>query len=60
MAPAVLERVSEPFFTTKPPGKGMGLGVFLAKNVVKRLGGTVDHRSVEEEGTTVTILLPVG
>ena len=60
MAPAVLERVSEPFFTTKPPGKGMGLGVFLAKNVVKRLGGTVKHTSVEEEGTTVTILLPAG
>ena len=58
MAPAVLERVSEPFFTTKPPGKGMGLGVFLAKNVVNRLGGTVVHKSVEEEGTTVTILLP--
>ena len=60
MPPAVLERVSEPFFTTKPPGKGMGLGVFLAKNVVKRLGGTVKHTSVEEEGTTVTILLPAG
>jgi len=58
MAPAVLERVSEPFFTTKSPGKGMGLGVFLAKNVVKRLGGTVSHLSVEEEGTIVTILLP--
>ena len=60
MAPAVLERVSEPFFTTKPPGKGMGLGVFLAKNVVKRLGGTVTHMSVEKEGTIVTILLPAG
>ena len=60
MAPAVLERVSEPFFTTKPPGKGMGLGVFLAKNVVKRLGGTVIHSSVEKVGTTVTILLPSG
>ena len=60
MAPAVLERVSEPFFTTKPPGKGLGLGVFLAKNVVKRLGGTVIYTSVEEKGTTVTIQLPIG
>lgn len=63
MPPEVLERVSEPFFTTKSPGKGMGLGVFLAKNVVRRLGGTVSHRSNEASeslntGTTVTILLP--
>ncbi len=60
MTPQVLERVSEPFFTTKPPGKGMGLGVFLAKNVVNRLGGTVSHTSAEGEGTTVTIQLPLG
>ena len=63
MPPEVLERVSEPFFTTKSPGKGMGLGVFLAKNVVRRLGGTVSYRSNEASGglntgTTVTILLP--
>lgn len=68
MPPEVLQRVSEPFFTTKPPGKGMGLGVFLAKNVVRRLGGSVSHRSIHEQGiapsgdsesgTTVTILLP--
>lgn len=63
MPPEVLERVSEPFFTTKSPGKGMGLGVFLAKNVVRRLGGTVSHTSNEASGslntgTTVTILLP--
>lgn len=63
MPPEVLERVSEPFFTTKSPGKGMGLGVFLAKNVVRRLGGTVNHTSNEasasvDNGTTVTILLP--
>jgi len=63
MPPEVLQRVSEPFFTTKPPGKGMGLGVFLAKNVVRRLGGTVSHtsRGTSESlntGTTVTILLP--
>ena len=63
MPPKILQRVSEPFFTTKPPGKGMGLGVFLAKNVVRRLGGTVVHESREcsetsDSGTTVTIQLP--
>ncbi len=63
MSPEVLQRVSEPFFTTKSPGKGMGLGVFLAKNVVRRLGGTVNYRSSNDAGTvntgtTVTITLP--
>ena len=63
MTPEVIERVSEPFFTTKSPGKGMGLGVFLAKNVVERLGGTVTHTSrasseSTDSGTTVTLLLP--
>lgn len=50
MPPEVLQRVSEPFFTTKPPGKGMGLGVFLAKNVVRRLGGSVSHTSRQKNG----------
>ena len=38
MAREVLERVGEPFFTTKPPGRGMGLGLFLTRAVVERLG----------------------
>ena len=58
MSAAILERVSEPFFTTKSPGKGMGLGVFLAKNVVNRLGGSVKHKSTQGQGTTVNIDLP--
>jgi two-component system sensor histidine kinase RegB len=53
-----LERVSEPFYTTKAPGKGMGLGVFLAKNVVRRLGGSVEIKSKINQGTTVTVRLP--
>ena len=53
-----LKRVSEPFFTTKPPGKGMGLGVFLARNVVGRLGGTIEFETRPEKGTTVRLLLP--
>jgi two-component system sensor histidine kinase RegB len=53
-----LKRVSEPFFTTKPPGKGMGLGVFLAKNVVGRLGGTIEFETRPNLGTTVRVSLP--
>ena len=58
MSPNVLKRVSEPFFTTKPTGKGMGLGVFLARNVIERLEGSIDFQSSPESGTRVTIRLP--
>lgn len=58
MSPSVLQRISEPFFTTKPPGKGMGLGLFLAKNVIHRLDGEIDIRSQEGIGTEVTVNFP--
>jgi two-component system sensor histidine kinase RegB len=60
MPPEVLARVDEPFFTTKPPGQGFGLGVFLARSFVEQLGGALDVSSVEEVGTTVTLRLPTG
>jgi two-component system sensor histidine kinase RegB len=59
MSPDILQRASEPFFTTKPPGHGMGLGLFLAQNVVRRLGGTLDIQSKLHVGTTVTVTLPI-
>ena len=58
MSVDVLQRISEPFFTTKPPGQGMGLGLFLAKNVIQRLGGQIDIQSEQGTGTTVTVKLP--
>ena len=58
MSVDVLSRVSEPFFTTKKAGKGMGLGVFLAKNVIQRLGGLIEFKSQPERGTSVIITLP--
>ena len=58
MSPEQLNRISEPFFTTKAPGKGMGLGVFLANNVIRRLGGTVEFESKPGKGTTALIRLP--
>ena len=53
-----LSRISEPFFTTKAPGKGMGLGVFLAQNVIRRLEGSIEFASRPGQGTTATIWLP--
>ena len=58
MSADVLGRAVEPFFTTKEAGQGMGLGLFLARNVVARLGGTLDIESVPGQGTTVVIELP--
>ncbi len=58
MIPETASRVGEPFFTTKPPGKGMGLGVFLADNLIRRLGGQMKFQSIVGNGTTVTIHLP--
>lgn len=56
--PEVLKRISEPFFSTKPVGKGMGLGVFLARNVIERLGGNIDLSSIPGVGTQVAVRLP--
>ncbi|HBE66926.1 MAG TPA: sensor histidine kinase [Planctomycetaceae bacterium] len=58
MTSEVLERIGEPFFTTKEPGRGMGLGSYLTENVVRRLGGTINYSSIPGEGTKVSIRLP--
>jgi two-component system sensor histidine kinase RegB len=58
MTPDVMERVSEPFFTTKPPGKGMGLGAFLAHLFAQRLGGQLSFDSKPGRGCTAVLELP--
>lgn len=58
MPPEVLARVGEPFFTTKEPGHGTGLGLFLAQTVVDGLGGTLTIESVAGHGTTVHLRIP--
>jgi two-component system sensor histidine kinase RegB len=55
----VLARIGEPFFTTKPAGRGMGLGVFLARAVADRLGGEVTITSAPGTGTSVVFALPL-
>lgn len=54
----VLARVGEPFYTTKGPDRGMGLGLFLSRTVVERLGGSLAIDSAPGSGTAVTLLLP--
>jgi two-component system sensor histidine kinase RegB len=60
IAPEDLDRVGEPFFTTKATGKGMGLGIFLARAIVERLGGELSIGSAPGTGTTATVSLPAG
>jgi two-component system sensor histidine kinase RegB len=58
MTAEVLARVGEPFFTTKPPGKGMGLGLFLTRTISERLGGGIKITSAPGQGTRITMRLP--
>jgi two-component system sensor histidine kinase RegB len=59
MSDDVLERAGEPFFTTKDPGEGMGLGLFLTRVVVERAGGQLQLHSRLGEGTTAVLMLPL-
>jgi len=59
MPPDVLARAGEPFFTTKPPGRGMGLGLFVTRTVIERLGGTLVLESTPGQGTRARVALPL-
>ncbi|WP_433691534.1 histidine kinase famiy protein [Herbaspirillum seropedicae] len=58
IAPDILPRVMDPFFTTKDEGKGTGLGLSMVYGFVKQSGGSVRITSGAEGGTTVTIYFP--
>jgi CheY-like chemotaxis protein len=58
MAPEILARVLEPFFTTKEVGKGTGLGLSMTYGVVKAHGGTLDIASRPGQGTCVKMRFP--
>jgi len=58
MSDDVCRRAGEPFFTTKPPGVGMGLGLFLARLLAEKLGGSLVLRSTPGLGTRATLQMP--
>jgi signal transduction histidine kinase len=54
----VLDKIFQPFFTTKPTGQGTGLGLSLSYDIIKAHGGKVMVETKEGEGTTFIIELP--
>lgn len=59
VAPEIAGRLGAPFVTSKPGGAGMGLGVFLTRTIIDRLGGSMDYRPRPEGGTCVEVTLPM-
>lgn len=59
IAPELLERIIDPFFTTKDVGEGTGLGLWITDSIVRAHGGTLTCESKVGAGTTFTVTLPL-
>jgi len=56
---AIIGRIFDPFFTTKPEGKGTGLGLSICHGIISEHGGHIWAESVEGQGSSFIIELPV-
>ncbi|MDD2465349.1 MAG: ATP-binding protein [Desulfobulbus sp.] len=57
--PEVMQKIWDPFFTTKEQGKGTGLGLSISQNIIRTLGGTIEAQNRKEGGTIFTVTLPI-
>ena len=54
----IVDKIFQPFFTTKPTGQGTGLGLSLSYDIIKAHGGEIEVETAEGEGTTFTVQVP--
>ena len=54
------EKAFEPFFTSKEVGQGIGLGLPISYGIIKKHKGTIELKNQQAEGTSITVLLPIG
>jgi signal transduction histidine kinase len=59
IAPEHLDKIMEPFFTTKPVGQGTGLGLSIVRRIVDEHGGDIHVQSELGRGTEITVSLPI-
>jgi signal transduction histidine kinase len=57
--PKVLNKIFQPFFTTKPPGQGTGLGLSLSYDIIKAHGGEIKVEAGEPEGAAFVVQIPM-
>jgi signal transduction histidine kinase len=58
IAPSDLPRIWDPFFTTRPPGQGTGLGLAVVRGVVEQAGGRIEVERTGRDGTVFRVELP--
>jgi len=56
----IVDKIFQPFFTTKPTGEGTGLGLSLAYDIIKAHGGEIKVATREGEGSEFVLQLPIG
>lgn len=59
IAAEFIEKIGDPFYTTKSPGEGTGLGLFITYTIIEEHNGQIEIDSNLNEGTTVTLSLPI-
>ena len=60
MADNILPKIFEPFFSTRPPGEGTGLGLTIAHKIITGMGGSIRVQTTPRQGSVFTVTLPVG
>jgi len=59
ISPDIIDRIFDPFFSTKAPGQGTGLGLSFVHSIIRDLGGIIDVTSTPDSGSVFEILVPI-